>query len=86
MVTPDPCSGMGFPCSPQVDVAWRLEAPFAISPPAASLAPGETLSFSVAFTPPEACSYHATGACQLESGAAAICKVGGWLVGWLMGL
>ncbi|EFJ47120.1 hypothetical protein VOLCADRAFT_92245 [Volvox carteri f. nagariensis] len=61
----------------RVDVLWRLEAPFAISPAAASLAPGEALSFSVAFTPPEACSYTANAACQLESGAAAICKISG---------
>ncbi|GIL53686.1 hypothetical protein Vafri_9323 [Volvox africanus] len=61
----------------RVDVAWRLEAPFVISPPAASLAPGEALSFTVAFTPPEACSYTANAACELESGAAAVCKISG---------
>ncbi|KXZ53757.1 hypothetical protein GPECTOR_6g674 [Gonium pectorale] len=61
----------------RVDVTWRLEAPFAITPPSASLAPGESLSFVVAFTPPEACSYTANAACTLESGAAAICKISG---------
>jgi hypothetical protein len=57
-------------------VQWRVEAPFSVSPPAASLAPGESMHFTVSFTPPEACSYTANAACQLESGAAAICKVG----------
>ncbi|GLC34162.1 Cilia- and flagella-associated protein 65 [Pleodorina starrii] len=61
----------------RVDVTWRLEPPFAISPPSASLAPGEALTFAVAFTPPEACSYTANAACELESGAAAICKISG---------
>lgn len=62
-----------------MDVTWRLEAPFAISPPAASLAPGEGFTFTVTFTPLEACSYTANAACELESGAAAICKVR-WIV------
>ncbi|GIL85005.1 hypothetical protein Vretimale_9849 [Volvox reticuliferus] len=61
----------------RVDVVWRLEAPFVIRPPAASLAPGEALTFTVAFTPPEACSYTANAACELESGAAAVCKISG---------
>lgn len=64
--------------APQVDVLWKLDAPFSISPLFASLAPGEVVAFTASFTPPEACSYTASAACQLESGAAAICKVGAW--------
>lgn len=60
----------------QVDISWKLDAPFSIAPRGASLAPGESLSFTVSFHPPEACSYLASAAVQLDSGAGAVCKVG----------
>lgn len=61
----------------KVGVSWKLEAPFSIEPQSASLAPGESHSFTVSFQPTEACSYQGYAACQLDNGQQAVCHVSG---------
>ena len=59
-----------------VGLTWKLEAPFGIEPPAASIAPGQAASFEVSFQPMEACSYNVNALCQLDTGISTTVQVG----------
>eukprot|EP00201_Polytomella_parva_P002062 CAMPEP_0175076276 /NCGR_PEP_ID=MMETSP0052_2-20121109/22612_1 /TAXON_ID=51329 ORGANISM="Polytomella parva, Strain SAG 63-3" /NCGR_SAMPLE_ID=MMETSP0052_2 /ASSEMBLY_ACC=CAM_ASM_000194 /LENGTH=531 /DNA_ID=CAMNT_0016345347 /DNA_START=36 /DNA_END=1628 /DNA_ORIENTATION=- len=61
----------------EVDVAWRVEAPFSIVPAAFSLAPGQSLSCSASYEPSEASSCSVTAACILSNGSIAYCQIRG---------
>ena len=52
----------------RVTASWKMEAPFVVEPHAATVEPGQVHTFTVSFTPHEACAYTVNALCTLDSG------------------
>ena len=59
-----------------VQCRWQISQPFGITPEAASIDAGQSVSFDVAFCPEEASVYTVLAACHAQTGFTATVKVG----------